>query len=136
MVAVLVQDSAHERFQASDQPHLSGPVWVLMHDWPLVHLDDVFPGRRAVAQSTVRSLGVVVSPPLSDEDLRLSEAVENFAVEQLVAGPGIEAFAVAVLPGRPRLYVGGSGACGGNPVPDGLRHELRTVVGPNVGRDT
>lgn len=77
-----------------------------------------------------------MSPPLFDQDLRLFEAIEDFAIEQLVAEPGIEALAVAVLPGRPRLDVGGPGTNGGNPVPYGLRHELRTVVGPNVGRDT
>jgi hypothetical protein len=40
---------------------------------------------------------VVVDAPLLDQDLRLSQAVEDFAIQQLVAEPGIEAFAVSVF---------------------------------------
>ena len=42
-----------EKPEGCDQPHVSGPVWVLVHDWPSVHRDDGFRGRRAVAQGTV-----------------------------------------------------------------------------------
>ena len=51
-----------------------------MHDWPSVHRDDGFRGRRAGAQGTVGQLGVVVPPTLFDQDLYLAEAVEDFAV--------------------------------------------------------
>jgi hypothetical protein len=44
---------------------------MLVHDRPGCHQNDGFRGRRAVAQSTVRSLGVVVFPPFFDDDLRL-----------------------------------------------------------------
>ena len=44
---------------------------MLVHGRPLGHRDDGFRGWRAVAQSTVRSLGVVVFPPFFDDDLRL-----------------------------------------------------------------
>ena len=47
---------------------------------PGCHRNDGFRGWRAVAQSTVRPLGVVVFPPFFDNDLRLFEAVEDFAV--------------------------------------------------------
>ena len=53
---------------------------MLVHDRPGYQLNDGFRGWRAVAQSTVRSLGVVVFPPFFDNDLRLFEAVEDFAV--------------------------------------------------------
>ena len=56
----------------SDQPHLSGPVWMLVHDWPEFHWDDGFGGRRAVAQSTVWSFGIVVFPPAFDDNLCFS----------------------------------------------------------------
>ncbi len=71
---------------------------MLVHDRPGIHRNDGFRGWRAVAQSTVRSLGVVVFPPLFDDDLRLFQGVEDFAVQQFVPEAGIEAFTVAVLP--------------------------------------
>ena len=82
----------------TDQPHLSGPICLLVHDRPLVHLDDGFWGRRAVAQSTVWSFRVVVFPPFFDQDLGLAQAVKDLAVQELVSEPCVEAFAVSVLP--------------------------------------
>ena len=52
-------------------PYLSGPVQILVHDRPLAHRDDGFRGWSAVAQSTMRSLSVVVFSPLLDDGLRL-----------------------------------------------------------------
>ena len=69
-----------------------------MHDWAGFHWDDGFGSRWAVAQCTVRSLGVVVFPPLLDQDLSLTQAVEDFTVEQFIPHPPIEAFAISVLP--------------------------------------
>ena len=45
------------------------------------------------------SLGVVVSPPLFDDDLSLFEGIEDLPIEQFVPEAGIEGLAVAVLPG-------------------------------------
>jgi hypothetical protein len=45
------------------------------------------------------SFGVVVVPPLFDDDLSFAQRVEDFSVQELVAHPAIEAFAVAVFPG-------------------------------------
>jgi hypothetical protein len=53
---------------------------MLVHDRPGCHRNDGFRGWRAVAQRTVRSLGVVVFPPGFDADLRLFLGVEDFAV--------------------------------------------------------
>ena len=48
---------------------------------------------------------VVVVAPLLDEDLGLLQAVEDFAIEQLVPQLAVEAFAIAVLPGAAGLDV-------------------------------
>ncbi len=53
---------------------------MLVHGLPLVYWDDGFRGWRAVAQSTVWSNGVVVPPPLLDDDLCLFEGVEDLAI--------------------------------------------------------
>ncbi len=47
-------------------------------------------GRRAIAESTVGSVVVVVPPPLFDRDSRLAQAVEDLAVDLL---PDIRAIA-------------------------------------------
>lgn len=41
--------------------------------------------RWALAQCTVWPLGVVVFPPLLDQDLSLTQAVEDFAIEQFIS---------------------------------------------------
>jgi hypothetical protein len=69
-----------------------------VHDWPLVHLDGGLWRRRAIAQCTMGSFGVVVVPPSFDNNLGFPQRVEDFAVQQLVAHSPIEAFAISVLP--------------------------------------
>jgi len=58
---------------------------MLVHDRSLVHRDDGFGNRRAVARCTVGSLGIVMLPPLFDDDLCFFKGVEDFAVQQLRA---------------------------------------------------
>ena len=106
---------------------------MLVHDWPRFHRDDGFRSRWAVAQSTVRAFGIVMLPPLFDQDLCLPQAVEDFSVEQFIPHSRVEAFAISVLPRRSWLDVGRLCADGRNPVPDGLGYELRAIVGANVG---
>jgi hypothetical protein len=53
---------------------------------------------------------VVVAPPALDDDSGLSERVEDFAVEQLVAKARVEALDVTVLPRTAPLDVSGLGA--------------------------
>ena len=72
-----------------------------MHDWAGFDCYDGFWSRWAVAQCTVWSLGVVVFPTFFDQDLSFTQAVENFAVKQIITEPGIEAFTVAVFQGKP-----------------------------------
>ena len=57
----------------------------------------------------MRALGVVVSPPTLDDDLRLGERVGDFPIKQFIPEPGVEAFDEAVLPGRSRCDVDGLG---------------------------
>ena len=55
---------------------------MLVHDRFLVHLDDGFRSRWAVAQSTVWSLRVVVFSPFFDDDLCLFQVVEDLAITE------------------------------------------------------
>ena len=68
-----------------------------MHDRPLVHRYDGLRGRWAIAQSTMGSFGVVVVPPSFDDDLGFTQRVKDLAVQQLVAHPAVEAFAIHSL---------------------------------------
>ena len=103
-----------------------------MHRGPLVHGNDAFWRGWAVAQCAVRPDRIVVDTPFLDQDLGLPQAVEDFAVEQLVSEPGIEAFTISVLPRRPWFDIGGFGTDSGDPVPHRLRHELRAIIRPDV----
>lgn len=81
---------------------------MLVHDRPRVH-GDGFGGWRAVGPNAVWSLGVVMFPPLFDQDMRPAQRVEDLTIEQLISKPCIEALAISVLPGRPLLNIGGLG---------------------------
>ena len=101
---------------------------MLVHGYIIVYRQDGFRGWRAVAQSTVWSDGVVVPPPLFDDDLRLLQAVEDLPIQKFIPEAGIEGLAVSVLPGGSRFNVSGFGPRRLDPVPDGLGYELRTIV--------
>ena len=64
-------------------------------------------GRRHIADGAVRPDGIVMAPPLFDDDPGFFERVEYLAVEEFVPEPGVEAFAIAVFPRRAWLDVGG-----------------------------
>ena len=55
--------------------------------------------RRAVAERRMRPSRIVMDAPILDYDLCFPEAVEDFAIEYLIAEPGIEVLAVSILPG-------------------------------------
>ena len=80
---------------------------MLVHDRPLIHRDDGFRGRRALAQCTVWFLRVVVFPPFFDDDLRLLQGVEGFSVQSFVPETGVEAFTISVLPWQSCYDTGG-----------------------------
>src|SRR5215207_8060750 len=90
--------------------------------------------RRAVAERGVRAHLIVVAPPALDHDLCLAQAVEDLAIEQLVAEPGIEALDEAVLPWAAGGDVGGLGPYRRDPFLHRLGHELGAVVGADVAR--
>ena len=79
--------------------------------------------------------GVVVASPAFDHDLRLTQRIEDLAIEQLVAQARIEAFDEAVLPGAAWCDVSGSRAYGSDPVVHGFGDELGPVVGADVPGD-
>jgi len=70
-----------------------------MHGGPRVHRDDGFRRWGTVSQGAVGPDGVVVATPFLDQDLGFAQGVEELAVEEFIAEPGIEAFTVAILPG-------------------------------------
>jgi len=70
---------------------------MLVYSRPAFRRDHGLPDRRAVAQGTVWSLGVLMFPPLFNQDLHLSQTVEDLTVQQFVPEPGIEAFTVSIL---------------------------------------
>jgi hypothetical protein len=69
-----------------------------------------------------------VTPPVFDDDLRLLERVEDFAVQQFVAQFAVETLAVAVLPRTSWLDVNGLRSNGGDPLAKRNGNKLRTVV--------
>lgn len=79
---------------------------------------------------------VVLIAPLLNDDPGFRQAVEDFLVEALVTQFAVEGLAIAVLPGAAGLDIERRSAKPGQPVADHLRGHLRTVVGPNVLRDT
>lgn len=76
----------------------------------------------------MRSDGVVVLPPLLDDNLGFLQTVEDLAVEQLIAQFAVEAFAIAVLPRASRFDVGRLGTDGCYPFSNSKGNELRAVV--------
>jgi hypothetical protein len=76
----------------------------------------------------VDTLAVIVLSPLFDDDFSLLQAVEDFTVEQLIPEAGVEALAVAVLPGRTWRYVSSFGPDGVDPASNLLGNELRPVT--------
>ena len=73
--------------------------------------------------------------PVFDDDFRLLDRIEDFAVEQLVTEFRVEAFAIAVFSRTARHDVGGFSPDCCDPLPECLGDELRAVVGTDVRRD-
>ena len=78
---------------------------------------------------------IVMSAPLFNDDPRLLQAVEDFAVEQFVAQLAVEAFAIAVLPRTARCNEQSFCPDLSEPIPDNLGGHLGAVVGPNISGD-
>src|ERR1700677_4562712 len=83
---------------------------------------------RSVSQRGVWSDGVVVDAPAFGQHAQFFHGIEEFAVEELVAQLGVEAFAVAVLPRRAGFDVQSLCAGIGEPFAQVFGDELRPVV--------
>lgn len=85
----------------------------------------------------MRTLLVVVLAVLLAEHFRLQHAGEGFPVQELIAEPAVEAFAVSVLPRAARLNVKRLEPAPCDPLLHRPGHELRVVVAADeLGRAT
>ena len=84
--------------------------------------------RGSITKRGMRANPIVMTPPALDDDLRLTQRVEDLTVEEFVTQARIEALNVAVLPRTARRDVGGFRPDGRDPILYGLGHELRAVV--------
>lgn len=81
----------------------------------------------------MRSHGIVMAAPDLDEDVGLGAAAEVFHAEALVAELAVEAFVVAVLPRLAGVDQRGVNLGFGEPLQDGVAHELGSVIRPQEG---
>src|SRR2546421_2951890 len=88
--------------------------------------------RSPVADRCMWPHRVVVTTPAFDDDLRLSQRVEDLAIKQLVAQPGIKTLDEPVLPRAARCDVGGLCSDGTDPLLHRLGNELRAIIGTNM----
>ena len=72
-------------------------------------------------------------PPGLDQHFGLGEAVEDFAVEQLIAKRPVEAFVVAVLPRRTGRDVERCDPDLPEPFLDRRRDKFAANIGPDIG---
>ena len=101
---------------------------MLVHDWPGFHRDDGFLGVGSIIQGTKWSFRGVAFPLLFNREMRLCEVVESLANQRFVPETGVKALAAAVLPGCFRPDFGNIGTARRDPVPNGLRSDLRAVA--------
>jgi hypothetical protein len=73
--------------------------------------------------------------PAFDDDLGFSQRVKDLTVQQFVAHPPVEAFAISVLSGASWFNVSGLCPSCCDPPSDGLSNELWAIVRPDVGRN-
>jgi len=103
---------------------------------PLGH-DGSQPGgerfRGQGPKGAVRSLVIVLPTPVVSQGFRFSQVGEALGVQELIPEAGVEGFSIAVLPRRPRFHEEGADSGLLEPGVDGLRDELGSVVGADVG---
>src|SRR3979411_96734 len=88
--------------------------------------------RSPVADRGMRPHRVVVTTPAFNDDLSLPQRVEDLAIEQLVAQPGIKTLDEPVLPRTARRDVGGLCSDGADPLLHRLGNELRAIIGTDM----
>jgi hypothetical protein len=79
---------------------------------------------------------IEVAPPTFNDDLGFPQGVEDFTIEQFIAQPRVEALDAAVLPRAARRDVGRLRADRRDSLLHSLGHELWSVVGTDVTRNT
>src|SRR5438067_7223456 len=90
-------------------------------------------GRCAIADRGMRPQGLVVTTPAFDDDLRFPQRVEDLAIEQLVAQPGIETLDEPILPRTARRDVGGLCSDGADTFLHRLNNnEFRAIIGTDM----
>ena len=72
---------------------------------------------------------IVLFEPLIDDGLRLSGCCKPFGVEDFTTKRSVEALIVSVLPGRAWIDVDWLNADFGEPIFEGFRCKLGTIVG-------
>src|SRR5229473_5910638 len=87
---------------------------------------------RQVTERAMGSEVVVDVAPVEVEDPCLEDGVEDLAIEELVAEPGVEALDEWVLPRATRLDVQGASAGESAPITNRARDQLRSVVHPDA----
>lgn len=129
----------------NDPPPPTGPGRLLVDGWPRGQRgrrsrsglrsrprghggDEDLRRGRLVSERAMGAHGVEVPPPAFDDDLRLREGVENLAVEEFIAQPGIERLDEAILPGAAGCDVGGLRANRADPLLHGLGDKFRPVI--------
>ena len=115
-----------------DPPPLTGPVWMLVHDRTLVHLDDGLRGWRVVTQGTVWSDGVVMLSPAFDQYFGFFQCVEDLRIQQLIPELAVETFVVTIFPRTARGYEQRLHADPAQPVSDSMGRELGPIVRADV----
>lgn len=80
----------------------------------------------------MRPDGVVVPTPAFEQDLRLPQRVEDFAVEQFIAQLAVEALAAPVLPRGAGLDVECSHSEPAKPFANGGRGKFGAIIGPDM----
>ncbi len=80
----------------------------------------------------MRTEGIEVLSPPFDQCFGFLHRVEDFPRKQLVSELGVEALAIAVLPGRARLDVERPDAEPRQPFPQRRLDKFGAVIGPNV----
>src|SRR5690606_4027738 len=88
-------------------------------------------GRGGIAEGGVRSLAVVIADPFANRAAGMAEAEEQRLIEQLIPHPAVEALDECILHRLSRRNIVPVDLVLRRPGEDGVRRELRPVVGNN-----
>ena len=77
---------------------------------------------------------IVLVPPSFDQHFRLSDCIEDFAIEPFIPSWSIETLMIAILPRAAWLDTHGPDAKSVEPLLNGLRRTFLPSVGPQIVR--